>query len=77
MGLETYKAVTFKDRLMQAVEQIRAVDKKMEERIPPSLTPEQPEDEEDKFLRQCQKELRDSQDTLLTLHKEILFYISQ
>lgn len=74
MGLNTYKTVTLKDRLMQAVEQLRAVDKKME-RLPLSLRREQVE--EDKFIRQCQKELRDCQDTLLTLHKEILFYVSQ
>jgi len=73
MGLDTYKTVTFKDRLMQAIEQIRAVDKKLE-KLPLSLQYHQPEG--DKLLRQCQKKLRDCQNTLLTLHKEILFYIS-
>ena len=69
MELDTYKTVTFKDRLMQAVEQIRAVDEKMEKILYDST--------EKTFLKECQKELRDCQNTLLTLHKEILFYVSQ
>lgn len=77
MELETYETVRFKDRLMQAIGQIRAVDKKMEERVHslassavvPSLV-------EEKFLEQCLNELRDSQDTLLILQKEVFYYIT-
>ena len=70
MGLDTYKTVTFKDRLMQALEQIRAVERKIEEGIR-----KHPIDEG--FLEQCIEELRDAENTLLTLHKEVLFYISE
>jgi len=75
MELETYKTVTFKDRLMQALEQIREMDKDIEKRIPLRIGHEM-ESENDKFLKQCLDKLHDSQDTLLTLRKEILFYIS-
>jgi len=66
--METYEATTFKDRLMQAIKQIRAVERRLEDRIY-----EHPE--EKKFLRQCQEELCDCQDTLAVLHKEVLEYI--
>ncbi len=74
MELETYETVTFSNRLMQAIEQIRAVSKKME-KLPLNLRREQPE--EDKFLRQCSKELHDAQNTLLILKKEALYYMTQ
>jgi len=87
MELDTYKTVTFKDRMMKALEQIRAVDKKIEERLPlfhspnivfplSSRTFRMLEAGDKKLLKECQEELRDCQDTLLTLHKEILFYVS-